>query len=157
MKYEFARKLAFRTLSQIGIHYPTSSLSQTLTGLPSGAPVAGDRFPWVQLKMQENGTVEDLFQRNDDTRFNLLLFGQSVPAGQAQDDLGGLLRIQVIPSNSHNDAELARVQVPQPSFYLLRPDGHVGLCGTRLDVTALEAYLAGRARLRVRETPAKAA
>ena len=43
-----------------------------------------------------------------------------------------------------NDAELARVHIPQPSFYLLRPDGHVGLCGTRLEPGAVTRYLSER-------------
>src|SRR5437868_15003173 len=49
MNYERVRTLAFRTLSQIGIHYPKTTLSQTQAGLPTEAPKAGDRFPWVQL------------------------------------------------------------------------------------------------------------
>src|SRR5438309_8538076 len=56
------RNLAFRTISQIGIRYPESPLSQTLASLPKGAPAAGDRFPWLQLKLRADGPVEDLFQ-----------------------------------------------------------------------------------------------
>ena len=51
---------------------------------------------------------------------------------------------------SHASAqELARTKVPQPSFYLLRPDGHVGLCGAQLDVDAVKRYLAERVHLKV--------
>ena len=72
MRIKRVRTLAFRTISQIGIRYRTSPLSQMLANLPEGAPLAGDRFPWVQLKMHANGPVEDLFQKLDDTRFHLL-------------------------------------------------------------------------------------
>ena len=44
-----SRRFAFRTISQIGISYPDSALSQALSGLPKGAPEAGDRFPWLRL------------------------------------------------------------------------------------------------------------
>ena len=47
------------------------------------------------------------------------------------------------------DAEaLARAGIPQPSFFLLRPDGHVGLAGTRLDADGIRRYLAERAMYR---------
>ena len=37
---------------------------------------------------------------------------------------------------------LASDRLPSPSFYLLRPDGHVGLAGARVDVDAVTRYLA---------------
>jgi 2-polyprenyl-6-methoxyphenol hydroxylase-like FAD-dependent oxidoreductase len=146
MSRERIQKFAFRVVSQVGIHYRKSPLSQSLAGLPEGAPQAGDRFPWLHLRFEANGPVEDLFERLDDTRFNLLLFGQHAPAeaALARDDL---MHTHIIPTDSDNDAELARVQIPQPSFYLLRPDGHVGLCGFGLEPAAVERYLAERVRL----------
>ena len=137
------RTLAFRTISQIGIRYPDSPLSETLAGLPEAAPHAGDRFPWLRLKLQPNGPTEDLFAKLDDTRFNLIVIGQPSPPADVP-GLGDLLRILAIPSDPANDAELARAQIPQPSFYLLRPDGHVGLAGTRLDAAAVTRYVSER-------------
>jgi hypothetical protein len=140
MTVERVRKLAFRTISQIGIRYRRSPLSQTLTGLPKGAPAAGDRFPWLQLKLRANGPVEDLFQTLDDTRYNLIVIGQSAPSGEAP-GLGDLLSTHVIPDDPHNTQELARVRISGPVFYLLRPDGHIGLAGTRLEPDAVARYL----------------
>ena len=31
---------------------------------------------------------------------------------------------------------------PLPSFYLIRPDGYVGLCGSTLDAESVESYFA---------------
>ena len=79
MSLERIQKVAFRTVSQTGINYRKSALSESLEGLPDGAPRAGDRFPWLRLKFQANGPVEDLFQKLDDTRFNLIVIGQPSP------------------------------------------------------------------------------
>jgi hypothetical protein len=144
MSRERIQKFAFRVVSQVGIHYRKSPLSQSLEGLPQGAPQAGDRFPWLRLKFEPNGAVEDLFEKLDDTRFSLLLFGQPAPDALG---LGDLVRIHVLPADAGNDAELARVAIPRPSFYLVRPDGHVGLCGTRLDRAAADRYVSERLRL----------
>ncbi len=140
MTVERIRKLAFRTISQIGIRYRGSSLSQTLAGLPDAAPQAGDRFPWLHLEFEADGTAEDLFQRLDDTRFNLIVIGQPAPPGAAL-GLGDLLRTHHVCDDPINHAELARVGIPAPAFYLLRPDGHVGLAGRHLEAAAVTRYL----------------
>jgi 2-polyprenyl-6-methoxyphenol hydroxylase-like FAD-dependent oxidoreductase len=139
MGFERVRRLAFLTISQIGIHYRGSALSRELAGLPEGAPRAGDRFPWLQLKWRAGGPVEDLFTKLDDTRFNLLVFGQSasLEGAAARDDL----RVSIIPDDPHNAGELVRARIPAASFYLLRPDGHVGLAGIRLEPGAVARYL----------------
>jgi hypothetical protein len=153
MTIERVRKLAFRTLSQTGISYPNSSLSETLGGLPNGAPRAGDRFPWLKLKFHPKGPVEDLFEELDDTRFSLLVFGQRTQL--AEPGLGGDVEIRAVPLDPFNEAELARAHIPLSSFYLLRPDGHVGLCGIRLETSAIDRYLTeqvhGNARAAGRE------
>ncbi len=111
----------------------------------SGQLQAGDRFPWLHLKFSANGPVEDSIEKLDDTKFNLLVFGQAAPAGDF--GLGDLLSIHAIPADSMNDKELAQAGIPSQSFYLLRPDGYVGLCGGRLNVEALLGY--GSSRLKV--------
>ena len=141
MTKERVRKLAFRTISQIGIRYRNSPLSQTLEGLPEGAPVAGDRFPWLKLKLQVSGPVEDLYQKLDDTRFNLLVIGQPLPAVEDA-GLDDLLSVYALPHDPANAAELARVGISGPAFYLLRPDGYIGLAGTRLEAGMVSGYLA---------------
>jgi len=143
MTFARPRQIAFRTLSQTGIAYHASPLSKTLPGVADGAPRAGDRFPWAQLKFQANGPVEDLFGKLDDTHFNLLVIGQPAPAGGAP-SANDLVRVHAIPADSANDRELARVGISGMAYYLLRPDGHVGLAGMRLDVAEVTRYLAGQ-------------
>jgi len=135
----------FRTVSQIGIRYRKSALSQSSGALPGDAPRAGDRFPWMHLEFGSAGRLEDVFGRLDDTRFNLLVFGQQAPPGLPLPD--DLARVQVIAVDGANAAECARAGVPSPSFYLVRPDGYIGLAGARLDPHALRRYLEERIHL----------
>jgi hypothetical protein len=154
MTIERVRTLAFRTISQIGIRYRNGPLSQMLASLPEGAPVAGDRFPWMHLKLQPNGPVEDVFEKFDDTRFNLLVIGQPAPTAESL-GLGDLIRVHAVSDDPANASELARIHVTGPAFYLLRPDGHVGLAGRDLKATAVTRYLAEH-HLRVDSATARA-
>ncbi|MGH9867248.1 MAG: FAD-dependent monooxygenase [Candidatus Polarisedimenticolia bacterium] len=140
LRLQAIQGFAFRVVSQTGIRYPASPLSKSLDGLPRDAPRGGDRFPWLRLQLRTNGPVEDLFQAFDDTRFNMIVVGQPSPP-DAQWGLGDLLRVHVIPPGAVNDAALARTGIPIPSFYLVRPDGYVGLCGLRPDPAVVSRYV----------------
>ena len=83
---------------------------------------------------------------HDDTRFNLLLIGQ--PAPSAAGLRLGDVQIHAIPSDMENDAELAAASIPRPSYYLLRPDGHIGLAGTSFQEADVRHWLA-RSHLRL--------
>jgi 2-polyprenyl-6-methoxyphenol hydroxylase-like FAD-dependent oxidoreductase len=147
MNFAPVRTFAFRTVSQTGIGYPQSTLSQTLDGLADGGPRAGDRFPWLRLKLRADRPAEDLFEALDDTRFNLIVVGQPAPP-DGLPPLGDLLRVHAVANDPDNDRELARARIPQPSFWLLRPDGHVGLAGARLYSAAAARYVSERLRVR---------
>jgi 2-polyprenyl-6-methoxyphenol hydroxylase-like FAD-dependent oxidoreductase len=146
MKRTQVQRTAFLTLSQIGIRYRDSSLSQTLGSVPESAPHAGDRFPWLRLKFDARGPREDLFQKLDDTRFNLLVIGQPAPS-TAGLPLGDA-QVHVVPSDKENDAALAAASITSPSYYLLRPDGHIGLAGTSFQEADVRQWLA-RSHLRL--------
>jgi hypothetical protein len=141
MSREKARSVAFRTLSQTGIHYRTSPLSQALGKLPKGAPQPGDRFPWMHLSFRPGDPREDLYEHIDDTKFNLLVFGQGVAIHEVHVP-AELMCIHEIPGDHENVRELGRAAISGPAFYLLRPDGHVGLAGSRLDPAALRRWFA---------------
>jgi 2-polyprenyl-6-methoxyphenol hydroxylase-like FAD-dependent oxidoreductase len=130
---------AFRVVSQTGIRYRSSRLSVFADTLPKQAPQPGDRFPWLRLRFGENTAAEDVFARLDDTRFNLLLIGQESAAVDIP-ETNEVVRVHLIPAIPANATEFARVHIPVPAFYLLRPDGHVGLCGSRWDSRATEKY-----------------
>jgi hypothetical protein len=122
-----------------------------LATLPDGAPVAGDRFPWLHLKLQPKGSAEDLYESLDDTRFNLLVIGQPAPVERAVGP-EGLIRLHAIPDDPSNRDELGRAKIGSRVFYLLRPDGYIGLAGSELDIPAINRYLADRCRIRCEES-----
>lgn len=142
MRFARTRALAFRTISQIGIHYRTSPLSIMASGWPDDAPQSGDRFPWLRLRIEPGGEPSDFFTRLDDTCFNLVVIGATPPAPPA--DFRDLLRIHVVvPDDPQNAGVLATARIPWPACFLLRPDGHIGLAGPRISDSMLDAYLVG--------------
>ena len=147
LRRERFQRFAFRLVSQIGIRYRTSPLAENLPGLPASAPRAGDRFPWMTLALRRDGEPEDLLDALDDLGFHLIVVGQRAPDAPEL-RAGDLVRIHEVPDGPANDAALARAGIPKPAFYLVRPDGHVGLCGARVDAAAIARHLAERVRLR---------
>jgi hypothetical protein len=146
MSFDRARKLAFSTLSQTGISYPKSALSQSAIAWPKNAPQAGDRFPWLTLKLHAFGQPVDLFKSLDDRRFNLLVFGAaSIPVELG--NLGHLVTISTIPDDIENRVTMDRSNIPAASFFLLRPDGHIGLCGSTVNAALVHEYLSECVRL----------
>jgi len=153
MRQERMRTLAFRTISQIGIRYPASPLTQTLTDLPRGGVRAGDRFPWLVLPPAAGAPAKDLFSRLDDTRFNLIVVGHT-PTPDDVAALDDLVAMHPVAANPGNREALARAGIPTPSFYLVRPDGYIGLAGARLRRESLTTYLADNLRLSATTSPA---
>jgi len=137
------QQAAFRTVSQTGIRYRNSALTDSSGRLPEGAPQAGERFPWLRISWKAGGPVEDSFRLLSGTEFKLLSFGQPVaqaPSAQNSE----LIAVHAVPTDGANATELRRVGIPVPSFYVVRPDGYVGFCGEHLDMAAVQRYLETR-------------
>ena len=147
MGCDAARRFAFGTVAQIGINYRSGPLARGLGAMPKGAPQPGDRFPWMMLRLTPDGSAEDLFRRLDDTCFNLLLIGQSTaPADLAP--LGDLVKIHHLLTGAPNDTEFARWRIPAPSYFLLRPDGYIGLAGVKYEHAAVTRYRQDQLRMK---------
>lgn len=150
------QRLAFRTISQTGIHYGHSRLSKAAGIMPATAPKPGDRFPLLRLRFAAGGASEDVFQKFGDSHFSLLSLGLPSPLND-HGALQGLLRTYTLPDSRENRAEFVRAGMPVPCFYLVRPDGYIGLCGTQLPSGAIAAYAAESLRLPFRAVAASAA
>jgi 2-polyprenyl-6-methoxyphenol hydroxylase-like FAD-dependent oxidoreductase len=122
------RRLAFRTISQIGISYRDSPASAG----SAGRVHAGDRMPWV---VSEAGI--DNFAPLTTRAWQLHVHGAASPglseACRARD-----LALHVFPwTEAAQAAGLAR-----DAAYLIRPDGHVGWADAHAEPAALERYWA---------------
>jgi hypothetical protein len=142
MRFARVREAAFRTISQIGIRYPESMLSAPASATHRG-PSPGDRFPWLRLRFGAGLPAQDLFERLDDTRFNLIVIGQPAPAPASGPEQA--LALHVVADDPANNPVLSGAGIDKLSFYLLRPDGYVGLAGGRLLPGEISRYFAERA------------
>lgn len=88
-----------------------------------------------------DGAPEDVFQRMDDKRSSLIVIGQPAPSA-ASLGLGDLLRVHAIAAGAENDRALAAVSITGAAYYLVRPDGHIGLAGRRFQGADLKRWLA---------------
>lgn len=140
MRRRAVQERAFRTVSQIGIHYRHRGLSLNGPDWSGSALQAGDRFPWLHLVMQAGAPAQDLYAQLPDTQFHLLVFGQHA-APQLSLEWSDLLRVHVLPDLAHNRLACQQAGIPPQAYFLLRPDGHIGLCGREADMTAVHAYL----------------
>lgn len=144
MERERIRTLAFKTLSQTGIRYRRSSLSVDLPGMPDAGPRAGDRFPWLRVHLGAGAPLDDIYRVLDDTRFNLVRIAPRADSAPVPDH--AIAEHRIDPGDADNRAALERVGVPADAFYLLRPDGYIGLAGMGTPDASATQYLAQRIR-----------
>jgi hypothetical protein len=78
------------------------------------------------------------------------VIGQPAPLAASR-QFGDMLQVHAVPSDSENDAVLAAASITSPSYYLLRPDGHIGLAGTFFNEADLRQWLV-RSHLRLEST-----
>ncbi len=125
------KKFAFPRVSQIGINYRHSSLSET-NG--SFAVKAGDRMPYFEV---ENASIYD---RLREPKFHLITFFDSdnkplSPAKTLPNDLADFHEIPLYP----NIAEIFGAK--QTFSVLLRPDNYIGLITEDVSGADLKTYL----------------
>ena len=122
---EASRRYFFRTLSQILIHYPHSTLSAGHAGAIHG----GDRLPWT------GGNFKPL----ESMDWQAHVYGTApAPLTAACREIG--LALHVFP---WNDAA-SRAGLAQDALYVVRPDGYVGLAAATPDGAELQRYFRER-------------
>jgi 2-polyprenyl-6-methoxyphenol hydroxylase-like FAD-dependent oxidoreductase len=126
---ESARSLIFRTISQTGIEYRESSLSDGVARRVHG----GDRLPWVPMGASDN------FTPLTSMAWQAHIYGEAKPAASAAcAELGVPLHVFAWIPEAHR-AGLAR-----SALYLVRPDGYVALADRDGDGSRLREYFAER-------------
>lgn len=124
------RRFLFRTVSQIGVNYRESALSEGSAGLVQG----GDRLPWV-----ETGPSQDNFAPLSSLAWQVHVYGEQRP-GLAE--VCAQLRLPV-----HAFAwspAMGRAGLVRRALYLVRPDGYVALIDPDGDSARLSPYFTSR-------------
>jgi 2-polyprenyl-6-methoxyphenol hydroxylase-like FAD-dependent oxidoreductase len=135
MRITRVRHFIFRTISQIAFAYRHGPISAG----SAGHVQAGDRLPWV--KLGDGGSNHDALSTLD---WQVHVYGDT-PEVLAAYCGGNSLKTRSFPwSRAARAAGLTR-----DAFYLIRPDGHLGLAAPKEDVSALDGYLS-RFRIRPR-------
>jgi len=132
MRFQRVRELAFRSVSQIGIRYRRSPLSWTLPTHRSPTLAAGDRFPWPI-----HPAASSAIPLRDGRRFTLVTIGQTARCELPARLAAWCDRVELTDAARPPGA-------PARAFYLVRPDGHIALCGAAPDADVLAAYTSGR-------------
>jgi len=133
------RRLMFRTVSQTGVNYRGSSLSEGRAGMVHG----GDRLPWV--KMILNGVESDNFAPLTSTEWQAHVYGNAAAELRAVCEVREL-PLHVFPWRP----EMGRAGLRRNALYLVRPDGYVALATSDASVAVLTSFLDAR-----KLTPAK--
>jgi 2-polyprenyl-6-methoxyphenol hydroxylase-like FAD-dependent oxidoreductase len=141
-------RFAFRKLSQIGIRYEHSSLTQmaSLGKFPSKAPKPGERFPFL-LFMDASGKESTIQSMVNGISFQLILF--LVNEGDKRFDsidniahsFAGAVSVTLIQLNERTIEVYKALGMQNGGYYLIRPDMHVAYRSTVIDKVHLNNYL----------------
>jgi hypothetical protein len=127
------RRFAFRSISQTGINYRGSALSEGRAGTVHG----GDRLPWVKAEL--NGTAGDNFAPLVAVDWQVHVYGDAASEIRVACDARGL-RLHVFPWLPAT----ARAGLQRNAAYLVRPDGYVALADPAGNARAIASYLDAR-------------
>ena len=157
-KQRFIRELGFMTISQIGIHYRQSDLSQEAphSSFPRHAPKPGDRVPYLPATVHSMGT-QDLVQG---TRFHFVLFSGEETNAEAQQTVQklkeaypDLIAFHDLRLRASTKALYETFGMKRQGYYFVRPDSHIAYRSASLDTHHFSAYLK---RFLLREKPMEA-
>ena len=140
-------RFAFRLISQIGIHYRTSSLSQdaSVGSFPRKAPRPGDRLPFVTF--HDNSKLINIQDRVKAPAFHLLLFSKNHSEEKIKairdlvDKYIDMIQIEVISFSRGTNDLYEAFGVQNGGCYLVRPDMYIAHRSTRFNEEHLKAFL----------------
>lgn len=143
----FARFI-FKNISQIGIAYPHSLLSDNTfkSSFPLNTPKPGERLPFIAFE-DTSGKPVNIQHSIDGLKMHLfILFGTgSSPEKQKLIDTTekykNVISIEPIPFHQGSRNLYKALGIKKEGYYLIRPDLYIAYRSNRLDPKLLEAYL----------------
>lgn len=128
-----SRRFLFRTVSQIGIEYRSSDLSQGRTGKLH----AGDRLPWLKLAGNSQNGKADNFAPLASLEWQVHYYGNSLCP-----DIRRLCTERGLALHSFPwQPEFGEQGVRENAVYLVRPDGYIALADPDAKARTLAAFL----------------
>ena len=146
LRQRLLREMVFKTISQIGIHYRNSVLSQEGPDgrFPRSAPRPGDRVPYVSVR----GSCPGSQALVTGTKFHFLHFTGAAPVSSqnllAEDALGGfvdLVDVHQIPLTSNTESLYRAFGVNETGFYVIRPDQYIAYRGQAVSPETPRSFL----------------
>jgi 2-polyprenyl-6-methoxyphenol hydroxylase-like FAD-dependent oxidoreductase len=145
-RQQFIREAGFKAISEIGIHYQDSELSQQdlSSPFPQHAPQPGERVPYLPTTEDSVGT-EDMVKG---TPFHFVLFSgeeSSAEAQQIRQTLQGeypdLIAFDELRLSPETKALYETFGMKKQGYYFVRPDGHIAYRSASLDTHHFSTYL----------------
>jgi len=135
------RKMFFKSISQIDIHYHNSILSLTESEqyFPHGAPSTGDRLPYVEFSFKGEHTTN--YKILNPASFNLIVLANTLPSELKKIAEHYSLAVTLIPKLRETKSVYNKLCITQSGFYLIRPDMYIALQSANMDTHHLEKYL----------------
>jgi len=129
LSFEVVREWAFRAVSQVGVNYRQSALSEG----KAGEVHAGDRLPWAVAHGVDN------HQTLAEPRWQAHVYGRASP------ELSSWCSERRLPLHVFpRAAEYTKAGLMENAVYLIRPDTYVGLADPTGSPAAIERYLTVR-------------
>jgi len=146
-KEKHLRRFAFRLISQIGIHYRSSSLSGdgSRGSFPRKAPRPGDRLPFATF--HENNELINIQDKIKAPAFHLLLFSKNISEEKIKairalvDQYSNVIRMEVISFSRSTSDLYEAFGVQNGGCYLVRPDMYIAYRSAKFNVEHLKAFL----------------
>ena len=135
------RKMFFKSISQINIHYKKSSLSYYGSEgfFPRSAPEPGDRLPYMDFKL--NGKPVDIYKLIDTSCFNLIVMTDSVPEELKEIATNYNLAIIQITKLPETSLVYELMGIKTAGYFLIRPDMHIAMRSATMNAHHLLHYL----------------
>jgi hypothetical protein len=124
----------FRTISQVGINYRDSKLSQGAAGRVK----SGDRLPWVAFSSSPDA-AKDNFDPLNSLDWQVHIYGAC-----SEKIVEFCERLRIAFHGFQWEPAVERAGLQRGALYLLRPDGYVGLADSDANLETLERYVRER-------------
>lgn len=142
--FKIIGKSIFRKLSQIGIQYRGSALSQNASwgNFSKHAPQPGDRVPYVFFKQDNKRiNIQDYLKGAAFHCFVFLTTNSDADNFFVPEKYKELMDVHFIFKTTDTQSIFKLFGIAQEGYYLIRPDMYIACRSASLDTNMLESYL----------------